>query len=427
VAAADDDTAVSAGSTGPSRGTMSGTSHSSPGHTPARLLRGKGRGRDRQVRRRRRLIRRSVLGTLLILLVPVLYSYTTTMLRPSSLPLGIRSVEWLRTNHGAWLVDESERLYYTWNAPAKGGPALQTLPIVGSAPVKTVRLRAHVYRPSAVVPLLRPVLPGEGIWRSTGRIVDGGPPVLATTFRSEAAYPRVVAYVAWFDHTRTQLALYPGRYEPPGASPRGPMEVPQSQRWRLLATFNSGFLHRDSNGGFFVDGDSVAPLRQGQGTIVAYKNGRVDVVSWNGGSSPPGNVVLARQNLPLIVAQGKPNPQLGDESLWGSTLGNAVRVWRSGVGIDRHGNLIYAAATDQTAATLGNILIRAGAVRAIELDINAEWPSLITYGRGGVGNATKIVPNTQQSTGRYLVPDDRDFFAVYRRTTVGALRSVPFR
>jgi hypothetical protein len=406
---------------------MSGTPHSSPGRAPARFLRGKGHGRDVQARRKRRVRRRWVLGTLLIVLVPVLYSYTTTMLRPSSLPLGIRSVEWLRTHHGAWLVNESERLYYTWNAPAKGGPALRTLPIVGSAPVRTVRLRVHLNRPTKIAPLLRPVLAGEGIWRSTGRIVNGGPPVLVATFRSEAAYPRIVAYVAWFDHNRTQLALYPGRYEPPHANPRGPMEVPQSQRWRLLATFNSGFLHRDSGGGFFVDGDSVAPLRQGQGTIVAYKNGRVDVVSWRGGPSPPPNVVLARQNLPLIVAQGKPNPLLSDGSLWGSTLGNAVRVWRSGVGIDRRGNLIYAAATDQTAATLAHILIHAGAVRAIELDINAEWPSLVSYGRGGVGNATKIVPNTQQSTGRYLVPDDRDFFAVYRRTTAAALRSVPFR
>jgi hypothetical protein len=43
-----------------------------------------------------------------------------------------------------------------------------------------------------------------------------------------------------------------------------------------------------------------------------------------------------------------------------------------------------------------------------------------------VGNATKVVPNTQQSAGRYLVPDDRDFFAIYRRTGGAALRSVPF-
>ena len=205
------------------------------------------------------------------------------------------------------------------------------------------------------------------------------------------------------------------------------MQVPQAERWRLLATFNSGFLGRDSHGGFYVNGDSVAPLRPGQGTLVAYRDGRVDVVSWRGGSAPGASVVLARQNLPLIVSRGRPNRLLSDGSLWGSTLGNAVRVWRSGAGVDRHGNLIYVAANDQTAASLADVLIRAGAVRAIELDINAEWPSLITYGRGGVGNATKVVPNVQQPTNRYLVPDDRDFFAVYRRTTQAALRRVPFR
>ena len=136
--------------------------------------------------------------------------------------------------------------------------------------------------------------------------------------------------------------------------------------------------------------------------------------------------MLAHQNLPLIVNHGKPNPLLADGSLWGSTLGNAVQVWRSSVGVDRHGNLIYAAANDQTAASIAAIMIHAGAVRAIELDINAEWPSLITYGHGGTGNATKVVPNTQQSTGRYLTPDDRDFFAIYRRTTPAALWRVPF-
>ena len=370
--------------------------------------------------------RRLVLAALLILLTPVVYSYVTTMMRPSSLPLGVRSVEWLRTHHGAWLVNESERIYYTWNAPKKGGPQLRTLPTVGVAPVTVVKPLVPVYQPRRLAPILHPALPGEGIWRSTGRIVDGRPPVLVTTFRSEPDYPRIVAYVAWFDHTRTQLTLYPGRYEPPNANPRGPMEVPQSQRWRLLATFNSGFLHRDSNGGFFVNGDTVEPLQQGQGTVVAYKDGRVDVISWRGATTPPSNVVAARQNLPLIVVHGRPSPLLSDGSRWGSTLGNAVRVWRSAVGVDLHDNLIYAAANDQTAASLADILIHAGAVRAIELDINAEWPSLITYGHGGTGNATKVVPNTQQSTDRYLVPDDRDFFAVYRRTTRAALARVPF-
>jgi hypothetical protein len=101
-------------------------------------------------------------------------------------------------------------------------------------------------------------------------------------------------------------------------------------------------------------------------------------------------------------------------------------VWRTGVGIDRHGNLIYAAADYQTAASIAGVLIHAGAVRAIELDINPEWPTLITYGTGGIDTASKIVPNGMQPTNRYLVPDDRDFFAVYRRTTAQALENVPF-
>ena len=65
--------------------------------------------------------------------------------------------------------------------------------------------------------------------------------------------------------------------------------------------------------------------------------------------------------------------------------------------------------------SLAQILVHAGAVRAMELDINAEWPSFNSYGRRGGGDPRQLVPNTQQSATRYLVPDDRDFFAVYRR------------
>jgi hypothetical protein len=90
-------------------------------------------------------------------------------------------------------------------------------------------------------------------------------------------------------------------------------------------------------------------------------------------------------------------------------------VWRTGAGIDRRGNLIYAAADFQTVTTLAEILKRAGAVRAMELDINPEWPTLITYRHRNGLVPTKVVPNYQQPATRYLVPDDRDFFAVYRR------------
>ena len=89
--------------------------------------------------------------------------------------------------------------------------------------------------PPPITPVFPHPLPGEGVWKPTGPPVDGGPPVLVTTFRPELDYPQIVAYVAWFDHTRTEIGYYPGRYEPPDAAVRGPMMVPDDQRSRLLA------------------------------------------------------------------------------------------------------------------------------------------------------------------------------------------------
>jgi hypothetical protein len=390
------------------------------------------RARQRRRRKRRPVYRRLRYRRLFVLalviaLLPLVYSYATTMAQPSSLPLGVRSIEWVRAQGGAWLVNDIENVYYSWTAPAKGGPQLKRLPVVGLGyhrqPAGRQRSTSRDW-PPRVRSAISPALPGEGVWRSTGRLVRGAPPVLITTFRPEAAYPRIVAYAAWIDSTRTQLALYPGRYEPPASLPRGPMEVPVGQRWRLLATFNSGFTYRDGHGGFAVDGRSYTPLRDGMGTLVATRGGGVNILSWRWGPTPGPRIVLARQNLPLILNGGRPNPSLSDSSAWGATLGNAVRVWRSGIGIDRRGNLIYAAADYQTVGTLAALLRRAGAVRAIELDINAEWPSFITYGRAGWRDPAKLVPNVQQPSTRYLSPDDRDFFAVYRRAGSSL---VPFR
>jgi hypothetical protein len=387
-----------------------------------------GSGRRRKWLRPRRLI---AVGLLVMLSVPA-YSYTTTMLQPSSLPLWPRSVEWLRAHHGNWLVDEVEHYYYSWTAPSKGGPQLTRLPSVGFAArrveapaVRHTRRRHRAIWPRPIDPIFASALPGEGAWRRTGPVIRGRPPVLVTTFRTELDYPRIVAYVAWFDHARTALAFYPGRYEPPSAPARGPMQIPFGQRWRLLASFNSGFIYTDGHNGSSIGGALYEPLQRGLATLIAYRDGHVDVRSWYGGSVAGRDIAFARQSLPLIIDHGRLNPNLNDSSQWGFTLGNAVRVWRTGAGIDRRGNLIYAAADYQTVTTLARILQRAGAVRAMQLDINPEWPTLITYAHRHGLIPTKVVPNVQQPSTRYLVPDDRDFFAVYRRLP-GQI-TVPFK
>ena len=371
---------------------------------------------------------------------PAWYSYASMASQPSSLPLSVRSVEWVRQHHGNWLVDTAEHVYFGYlKSPQKGGPALTALPAVGlasPAPVTLPSIGPSVSSPTVppspvsalpkpITPLIAPALPGEGSWRPTGTQVTGGPPVLVSVFRPEPTYPHLVAYVAWFDHTRTQVGFYPGRYEPPVAAVRGSAQVPTSQRDRLVATFNGGFIYTDGRNGSSHNGRTNEPLKDGLATLVGYRDGRVDIIIWHGGHDAGPQYAFTRQSLPPILWESRLNPHLNDSRQWGATLGNAVRVWRTGAGIDSHGNLIYAAADGQTVESLARLLRHTGAVKAMQLDINPEWPSLITYRHQPQLIADKVVPNYQQTATRYLVPDDRDFFAVYSPPTTPA--TVPFR
>jgi hypothetical protein len=142
-------------------------------------------------------------------------------------------------------------------------------------------------------------------------------------------------------------------------------------------------------------------------------NHHLDVASWTGGPDPH-TLEMARQDLTLIVRNGRPNPLAADVAFWGATWGGGSAVWRTGLGIDAHHDLIYVG-VDATPLGLADALVHAGAERALELDINPEWPSFNTYGDRGGQAPSMFVPNPQQSAGRYLVPDARDFFAVYTR------------
>jgi len=104
-----------------------------------------------------------------------------------------------------------------------------------------------------------------------------------------------------------------------------------------------------------------------------------------------GLLAFARQNLPLIVSGGKPNPNLSDGPQWGATLGNAIRVWRSGIGVDALGNLIYAAADNQTVGSLAQILIRAGARTKSGTIADAKTQQMVVAGTGA-GSETDTWP-----------------------------------
>lgn len=243
----------------------------------------------------------------------------------------------------------------------------------------------------------------------------GHAPVVAfLNFHPRGQSAGVVAYAGWIRTAATVLGLYPG-YEGPGVTNllRGPESVPPTGLSRLLATFNSGFYEHDAAAGFYTNHTLYFPMVRGLATVVRYTNGTVGITQWTGGPSPGPTVLMARQNLPLLVNNSVPTSATANDFAWGLTLYGAPAVWRSALGIDENGNLIYAAAPAQTAASMAAIMVQLHSVRAMELDINPEWPIFVTYAGPGARAPFLEVPNPNQIPNRFLYSSTKDFFAVY--------------
>ena len=157
----------------------------------------------------------------------------------------------------------------------------------------------------------------------------------------------------------------------------------------------------------------------GRASLVTYADGHVDVGLWGRDDVMTPAVTAVRQNLELIVDGGKLVPGLVDanSSQWGATVGNQTYVWRSGVGITAHGNLVYAAGPGLNVETLAEILRRAGCVRAMELDINSYWTSFTFYAPAAAGNlrASNLLASMVRSPTRYLTDGTRDFVEIDTR------------
>jgi hypothetical protein len=125
----------------------------------------------------------------------------------------------------------------------------------------------------------------------------------------------------------------------------------------------------------------------------------------------------------LIVGGGHPVADIGSGNIkWGATVGNKVAVWRSAVGVAADGALIYAGGPALSAPSLASVMARAGAVRAMELDINSWWVDFFTYGPPAAGlppgslTSTRLLPDMQAPPNRYLTANSRDFVALFGRT-----------
>ena len=376
--------------------------------------------------RRNRVLRRSVGALFAVVFLTLAWSVGTALTAAGNDPTSTRLVEWVRDHGGNRVVDQVENWWYTNHPPPKGGvPLGGRLPRAKPPTLARVQSSTTVTVPPqpvpANIPPIAPVpLPNEGVWAPTGKLVGGRAAIFQTFLRPDPVHTSLVTGVAWMDATLLRAALYNG-IQVPGGGPwfRGSAVAPEDQP-ALVAAFNSAFKLDVSRGGYYTEGNTVQALVDGRASLVINTDGSATVGMWGRDAVMGPGVASVRQNLDLLVDNGQnlAAGDVNDTSKWGATLGGGVYVWRSGLGIDVHGNLIYAGGPGLNITTLADVLLKAGAVRAMELDINTSWVSYFTYVGGDITGpitGVKLLENMERPPTAYLSGNSRDFVAMFAR------------
>jgi hypothetical protein len=264
-------------------------------------------------------------------------------------------------------------------------------------------------------------LPEEGVWKDKSLSAFPGRTVAACTFvRPDPDRKYAVVTLVKVDTSVMLLGSVAGTKQPGGALGKpGPGRVPEEIRasGRLIAAFDGGFLYRDGEGGMIVGDETYVPLKKDLGALVGYRDGTLRIINYTG--QPLGdNVAFVRQNCPLLIADGDVTPlNPKNKSLWGRTMTSSILTWRSGIGLDPNNNLIFAVGDNLTPTTLALALKSAGAINAIQLDINPGWTRFNWFSYRGDGKYTSTTFADWYTDGSqaFLHGSPKDFFYLYEK------------
>jgi hypothetical protein len=218
-----------------------------------------------------------------------------------------------------------------------------------------------------------------------------------------------------FDQSSVHLNLHAGSSDGGVAGWTYGDEITQREIHLVVAGFNGGFKLNYSNVGFISGGHVAVPLKRGLASIVTYTDGITGIGAW-GADVPNGRrtVFSVLQNQHLLVDHGVVAANTAScIQCWGGTVEGRSAVARSALGITASGELVWAAGEGLLPAELGSALVAAGAVRAVELDINPDWVAGYLYvHRPGGPQPVPVVPGQLGIAGRLLEPYSRDFLTI---------------
>lgn len=264
-------------------------------------------------------------------------------------------------------------------------------------------------------------LPGEGIWQIRPLKAFPNTPAMIDTFtRPDPARPYAITTIVQLDMTKFNIGSVAGTQQPGGPVGKpGPGIVPSSiiNSGKLTAAFDGGFQYRDGAYGMIVGNTTYLPLENNVGTFIGHTDGSLEIINYTG-QSLGSNITFIRQNCPILVENGQiamKDPQ--NKSLWGRTLTSGIYTWRSGIGLTKNGNLLFAVGNNLTPDTLATALQSAGAVSAIQLDINPSWVRFNIFESigGGKYSSVPLTKDLKDGSTQYLHGYNKDFFYIYQK------------
>lgn len=263
-------------------------------------------------------------------------------------------------------------------------------------------------------------LEGEGVWSKYIQDSAGHPVAYRTFIQPDPSRPYTVVAVIAFNLNQTRLHYVLGSVEPysPNSPKRsGTIDPKDLMPGVLLATFNGGFKATHGHFGAMAGGITALPGREGLGTLVINRDGKVSMGEWGVDIYPTGDVEAWRQNGPLVIHNGQINPKIYDNSPkdWGYTVDAVSPTWRSGIGINADGStLYYFVGPKMTMEALAKTMLAVGAVQGMQLDINNYWVHFTAiHWEDNTPIAVPLFPASMgENVDRYLHPYTRDFFYI---------------
>jgi hypothetical protein len=242
------------------------------------------------------------------------------------------------------------------------------------------------------------------------------------------------AGIAWMDTNLLSARLYSGSLSPGGGPYKYRAPVPPTAASSLVAAFNGGFKMKDAHGGYYTEGRMIDPLAHGDASLVIYANGSITVGAWGSDVTMTPSVVAVRQNLFPLVANGSPTARASTRTwrVWGGTCPcgagrhGTEDQWRSGLGVTMDGALVYVVGPKLDPLQVAELLVRAGAVRGMQLDINPSWPVFASFNPAAPGglaapsNGTRLA-ETSRGPATFFDPKyARDFITMSAHPVPGS-------